>query len=133
VRKIAEFPLPRDYYKSREAVGRSGSQKAAVDTVEETVKSDLQEARQQFGSVTSRNSTPPQSPDSLSIDFSQCSCCADHADRGRVLELLPGGVARVDLDGVVEEVSVDLIEAAPGDLILVHAKVAIAQLNLNVG
>lgn len=46
---------------------------------------------------------------------------------GRVLALLPGGMATVDFGDAIEEVSVALIETAPGDAILVHAKVAIAR------
>jgi len=45
------------------------------------------------------------------------------------LELIGGGLARVDLDGAIEEVSVELVDAVPGDLILVHARVAIARLD----
>jgi hydrogenase maturation factor len=37
-------------------------------------------------------------------------------------------MARVDVDGVAEEVSVELIDAAVGDIVLVHAKVAIGRL-----
>jgi hydrogenase maturation factor len=38
-------------------------------------------------------------------------------------------MALVDLDGVIEEVSVELIDSAPGDTVLVHARVAIARLS----
>jgi len=41
--------------------------------------------------------------------------------------LLPGGMAAVDFGDAVEEISVALIETAPGDSVLVHAKVAIAR------
>lgn len=47
---------------------------------------------------------------------------------GRVVALLEDGMARVDVDGVGEEVSVELIDAAVGDIVLVHAKVAIGRL-----
>lgn len=57
-----------------------------------------------------------------------CLCCSDQALPGKVLSLQPGGMALVDLDGAIEEVSVELIESAPGDTILVHARVAIARL-----
>ena len=42
---------------------------------------------------------------------------------------MPGGMASVDLDGTIDEVSVELIDSAPGDMVLVHARVAIARLS----
>jgi hydrogenase maturation factor len=62
------------------------------------------------------------------MDELHCISCSDEAIRGRVVELLPRGMATVDFGSVTEEVSVELVEAAPGDLVLVHAKVAIARL-----
>lgn len=55
-----------------------------------------------------------------------CVTCSDEAVRVRVVELLPDGLARVDTGSSVEEVSVALVEAAEGDVVLVHAKEAIA-------
>jgi len=46
-----------------------------------------------------------------------------------VRELLPGGLAIVDTEAGPEEVSVALVVAAPGDVVLVHAKEAIAVVN----
>ena len=46
--------------------------------------------------------------------------------QARVVELLPGGLARVDTGYATEEVSVALVDAAVGDVILVHAREAIA-------
>lgn len=57
-----------------------------------------------------------------------CITCGDQALPGRVVALLEDGMARVDVDGVAEEVSVELIDAAVGDIVLVHAKVAIGRL-----
>ena len=57
-----------------------------------------------------------------------CITCGDQALPGRVVALLEDGMARVDVDGVGEEVSVELIDAAVGDIVLVHAKVAIGRL-----
>jgi hydrogenase maturation factor len=37
-------------------------------------------------------------------------------------------MARVDSCGATEEVSLDLIDAAPGDVVLVHAGIAIGKL-----
>ena len=56
-----------------------------------------------------------------------CITCGAQALPGRVVALLEDGMARVDVDGVAEEVSVELIDAAVGDLVLVHAKVAIGR------
>lgn len=55
-----------------------------------------------------------------------CITCSDEAVPVRVVELLPGDLARVDTGVSVEEVSVMLVEAEVGDTILVHAKEAIA-------
>ncbi len=83
---------------------------------------------------------PPNQPDSSNISAGQplapsssaelprCFCCSDQAIRGRVLAMLPGGVAMVDFGDFTEEVNVELIESAPGDIVLVHAKIAIARL-----
>ena len=57
-----------------------------------------------------------------------CITCADTAVRVRVSELLPGGLAVVETDAGPEEVSVALVEARVGDVVLVHAKEAIAVL-----
>jgi len=57
-----------------------------------------------------------------------CITCGDQALPGRVVALLEDGMARVDVDGVAEEVSVELIDAGVGDIVLVHAKVAIGSL-----
>ncbi len=59
--------------------------------------------------------------------LSACPCCSDQAIPAQVLALLPGGMAFVNLDGAVEEISVELVECAPGDVVLVHAGVAIAR------
>jgi len=40
--------------------------------------------------------------------------------------LLPDDCALVDVGGALEEVSVALVEAAVGDVVLVHAKEALA-------
>jgi hydrogenase expression/formation protein HypC len=55
-----------------------------------------------------------------------CITCSDEAVQARVVELLPGGLARVDTGFATEEVSVALVDAAVGDVILVHAREAIA-------
>jgi hydrogenase maturation factor len=55
-----------------------------------------------------------------------CLTCSDSAVEVRVRELLDGDLAVVDTDAGPEEVSVALVEVAPGDHILVHAKEAIA-------
>lgn len=48
----------------------------------------------------------------------------------RVTELLPGAMARVDIDGVSREVSVALIEnPQPGDYVILHVGYAIGRLD----
>jgi hydrogenase maturation factor len=45
---------------------------------------------------------------------------------GRIVELLPAGMASVEFDHGIQEVNVELISCAPGDVVLVHAGFAIA-------
>ncbi|MEV6815361.1 HypC/HybG/HupF family hydrogenase formation chaperone [Micromonospora sp. NPDC051296] len=55
-----------------------------------------------------------------------CITCSDVAVAVRVREVLAGGLAMVDTEAGPEEISVALVEAGPGDVVLVHAKEAIA-------
>lgn len=55
-----------------------------------------------------------------------CVTCSDAAVAVRVRELRPDGLAMIDTDAGPEEVSVALVDAGPGDVVLVHAKEAIA-------
>jgi hydrogenase maturation factor len=55
-----------------------------------------------------------------------CITCSDTAVEVRVVELLDDGLALVDTGAGTEEVSVALVSALVGDVILVHAKEAIA-------
>jgi hydrogenase expression/formation protein HypC len=55
-----------------------------------------------------------------------CITCADEAVRARVVELLRDDLALVDTGAGIEEVSIALVDAAVGDVVLVHAKEAIA-------
>jgi hydrogenase expression/formation protein HypC len=58
-----------------------------------------------------------------------CITCSDTAVAVSVTELLGDGLARVDTgEGTEEEVSVALVDAAVGDVVLVHAGEAIARL-----
>ena len=60
-------------------------------------------------------------------DGEVCITCSDQAVEVRVLRLLDADLAVVATGaGTEEEVSVALVDAAPGDTILVHAKEAIA-------
>jgi hydrogenase maturation factor len=59
----------------------------------------------------------------------KCVTCSDEVMPIRVTALLDGGRASVDVGGSTEEVSVSLIDAAVGDFILVHARVAIAKVH----
>jgi hydrogenase expression/formation protein HypC len=59
-----------------------------------------------------------------------CITCSDEAVAVRIRELRPDGLALVSTDaGTVEEISVALVDARPGELVLVHAKEAIAVLS----
>lgn len=58
-------------------------------------------------------------------DSRHCISCSDEAVAGRVLRLLPGKMAAVDFGDSTEEVSLELVESVPGDVVLVHAGVAI--------
>ena len=56
-----------------------------------------------------------------------CVTCSDEAVPVTVVRLLDGDLAIADVGGgVLEEVSVALVDAAVGDTVLVHAKEAIA-------
>jgi hydrogenase expression/formation protein HypC len=54
-----------------------------------------------------------------------CVTCSDTAVAVTVLRLLDDGLAVVDTGAGLEEVSVALVSAGPGDTILVHAGEAI--------
>ncbi|WP_336206937.1 HypC/HybG/HupF family hydrogenase formation chaperone [Nonomuraea sp. LPB2021202275-12-8] len=76
--------------------------------------------------------TPPGQPACRTDDT--CLTCADTAVPARITELRPGRLALAALDaasggeGDTEEISVALVEAQVGDMVLVHAKEAIAVL-----
>jgi len=55
-----------------------------------------------------------------------CITCSDTAVEVTVLRLLGDGLALVDAGQGEEEVSVALVEAQPGDTVMVHAGEAIA-------
>jgi len=55
-----------------------------------------------------------------------CITCSDTAAEVTVVRLLGDGLALVDAGRGEEEVSVALVDARPGDTILVHAGEAIA-------
>jgi hydrogenase maturation factor len=54
-----------------------------------------------------------------------CITCSDEAVQVRVVALLGDELALVDTGSSTEEVSIALVDAAVGDLVLVHAKEAI--------
>ncbi|SCL29799.1 hydrogenase expression/formation protein HypC [Micromonospora pallida] len=68
----------------------------------------------------------PATPVRLDCHDEVCITCSDVAVAVRVRELLLGDLAVVDTDAGPEEVSVALVDAVPGDVVLVHAKEAIA-------
>lgn len=58
-----------------------------------------------------------------------CITCSDLAIPARVVEIFDDAFARVEVGGEIEVVSIALIDARPGDFILVHAREAIARLD----
>jgi hydrogenase maturation factor len=54
-----------------------------------------------------------------------CITCSDEAVRVTVVELLGDELALVDTGVTTEEVSIALVDATVGDVVLVHAKEAI--------
>ncbi|MGH8905310.1 MAG: HypC/HybG/HupF family hydrogenase formation chaperone [Egibacteraceae bacterium] len=59
-------------------------------------------------------------------DGEVCITCSDQGIEVRVIHLLANDLALVDTGVTEEEVSVALVDVKVGDLILVHAKEAIA-------
>jgi hydrogenase expression/formation protein HypC len=58
-----------------------------------------------------------------------CTTCADAAMPGRVVALLPDGMATVEIgEAERQDVSVELVDARVGEVVLVHAGVAIGTL-----
>jgi hydrogenase expression/formation protein HypC len=69
----------------------------------------------------------PEPPVSLPVCHEDvCITCSDTAVAVRILEIRPAGLAVVETDSGPEEISVALVAADPGDVVLVHAKEAIA-------
>ncbi len=59
----------------------------------------------------------------------RCATCADEGIEGRVVALLGASLAEVEMEGQLREVAMDLLDqVAVGDVVLVHAGVAIAHL-----
>lgn len=59
-----------------------------------------------------------------------CAICADEGQEGLIVALRAHNMALVELDGRMQEVAVDLIEAPRrGDRVLVHLGFAIARLD----
>jgi hydrogenase expression/formation protein HypC len=62
-----------------------------------------------------------------------CITCGDVAVPVRVVRLLPDDLAVVEVEGHEEEISVALVSAAVGDVVLVHAGEAIAAVDGSAG
>jgi hydrogenase maturation factor len=77
--------------------------------------------------VTSAGTDPVGRPVPECLD-EVCVTCSDTAVAVTVVSMLGDQLAVVDTGAGREEVSVALVDASPGDLILVHAKEAIAVL-----
>ena len=58
----------------------------------------------------------------------RCTTCSDEARLGRVQALVGDGLARVQIGASLDEISVELVDAAVGDVVLVHGGVAIGKL-----
>ncbi len=56
-----------------------------------------------------------------------CLTCSDRAEEATVLELLPDGLASARTAEGVSCISVELVDVQPGDVVLVHAGVAIGR------
>ena len=57
-----------------------------------------------------------------------CITCSDAAVQAKVTRVLAGGLALVDAGAGEEEVSVALVTVREGDVLLIHAKEALAVL-----
>jgi hydrogenase maturation factor len=55
-----------------------------------------------------------------------CITCSDTAVPVRIRALLPGDMAEAETAAGLEEISVALVDAKAGDVVLVHAREAIA-------
>jgi hydrogenase expression/formation protein HypC len=75
--------------------------------------------------MTTQGGQPPR-PAVPECHDDVCITCSDTAVEVTVVRLLDDGLALVDGGRGAEEVSVALVEARPGDTILVHAREAIA-------
>ena len=75
--------------------------------------------------MTTPSGQPPR-PAAPECHEDVCITCSDTAVEVTVVRLLDDGLALVDGGQGEEEVSVALVEARPGDTILVHAREAIA-------
>jgi hypothetical protein len=104
-----------------------GVRRAAFDAASSGRATEMFD-RSPLRSLGSNHSLQPHSPASACAStFPVCTCCSDQAVPAKVLALLPGGMASVDMNGAMEEISVELVESAPGDVVLVHAGVEIAR------
>jgi hydrogenase expression/formation protein HypC len=78
---------------------------------------------------TSNQPTPGEPASDEHCAGEVCITCSDAAVQVTVLDLLPGALALVDTGtgrDAAEEVSVALVDARVGDVVLVHAGEAIA-------
>jgi len=57
----------------------------------------------------------------------RCATCGDSAVQARVIELREKDLALVEIEGRPEQISVALVDASVGDVVLVHAGVAIGR------
>ncbi len=78
-----------------------------------------------------------QPGDCGTADPAHCVTCSDEAVRARVLQITQGGMALVEMDTgsakTIEEISLELVDARAGDIVLAHARVAIARVAASEG
>jgi len=74
--------------------------------------------------------TTPEAPRLEHCVGEVCITCSDEALPVRITELRPDDLALVATEaGTLEEISIALVDAKVGDVVLVHAKEAIARVD----
>jgi len=76
--------------------------------------------------VTAQPPPNPIRPEGAVCHDDVCITCSDTAVAVRIRTLLDDGLAIVETEAGPEEISIALVAASPGDLVLVHAKEAIS-------
>ena len=70
----------------------------------------------------------PRAELACDVDAGHCHLCGDEAHVARIVSVAPGDrSAIVFLDGATTTIALDLVDASPGDDVLVHAGFAIGR------